>query len=101
MDDSELIRLVVDSDEFKNADSVNEVSRIVRRKLRKRLIDLHIDDSTDISVREWMVRRHLEYITLKILNDVDGIVMLPSHIEEIEELESAWKRARADEREKR
>lgn len=96
VDDLELIRFVTDSEEFKNAESINEVSRVVRRKLRKRLIDMHIDDSLDIETRERIVRRHLEWITLKILKDLDGIVMLPSHYEEIEELESAWRRSQTD-----
>ncbi len=97
VDDMELIRSVVDSEEFKTADSINEVSRIVRRKLRKRLIDMHIDDSLDIEMRERIVSRHLEWITLKILRELDGIVILPSHFEEIEEFESAWRRSMTDE----
>lgn len=92
--DMELIRLVVETEEFKNAESINEVSRVVRRILRKRLIDMHIDDSVDIETRERIVNRHLEWITLKILKDLDGIVILPSHFDEIEELESAWRRSR-------
>ncbi|AFD00121.1 hypothetical protein Mtc_1367 [Methanocella conradii HZ254] len=91
--DVELIRLVVETEEFKNAESINEVSRVVRRILRKRLIDMHIDDSVDIETRERIVSRHLEWITLKILKDLDGIVILPSHFDEIEELESAWRRS--------
>lgn len=94
--DTELIRSVVDSDEFKKAESINEVSRIVRRKLRKCLIDMHIDDSLDIVTRERIVNRHLEWITLKILKELDGIIMLPSHFEEIEEFESAWRKSQTD-----
>ena len=94
--DMELIRSVIDSDDFKKAESINEVSRIVRRKLRKRVIDIHIDDSLDIGMRERIVSRHLEWITLKILKELDGIVMLPSHYEEIEEFESAWRKAQTD-----
>ncbi len=94
VDDMELIRCVVDSEEFKTADSINEVSRIVRRKLRKRLIDMHIDDSLDIEMRERIVSRHMEWITLKILRELDGIVMLPTHFDEIEELESAWRKSK-------
>jgi len=94
--DLDLIKSVVDSDEFKEADSINEVSRIVRRCLRKRLIDLHIDDSVDIGTREKIVHRHLEWITLKILKDLDGIVMIPEHYDEIEEFESAWRRSQKD-----
>jgi len=94
--DVELIRIVVDSDEFKEAESINEVSRIVRRSLRKRIIDIHIDDSMDVEMRERIVSRHLEWITMKILKELDGIVMLPSHFEEIEEFESAWRKSQAD-----
>ncbi len=94
--DVELIRIVVDSDEFKEAESINEVSRIVRRSLRKRIIDIHIDDSMDVEIRERIVSRHLEWITMKILKELDGIVMLPSHFEEIEEFESAWRKSQAN-----
>jgi hypothetical protein len=94
--DMELINSVIDSEEFKKAESINEVSRVVRRNLRKRLIDMHIDDSMDIEVRERIVSRHLEWITLKILKELDGIVMLPNHYEEIEEFGSAWSKAQAE-----
>jgi len=90
--DTDLINSVIDSDEFKGAESINEVSRVVRRVLRKRLIDMHIDDSTDIVMREKIVSRHLEWITMKILKELDGIVMLPEHFDEIEEIESAWRK---------
>jgi predicted component of type VI protein secretion system len=90
--DEELIDSVIDSDEFKKAESINEVSRIVRRALRKRLIDIHIDDSADIRERERIVNRHMEWITIKILRELDGIVMMPDHFDEIDELESAWRR---------
>ncbi len=95
--DDDMISFVLDSEEFKKAESINEVSRVVRRLLRKRLIDMHIDDSIDIEMRERMVNRHLEWITLKILREFDGIVMLPAHIDEIEEFESARKKARINE----
>jgi len=91
-DDRELIDSVINSDEFKKADSINEVSRVVRRALRKRLIDIHIDDSTSIQERERIVSRHLEWITMKILRELDGIMMMPDHFDEIEELESAWRK---------
>jgi predicted component of type VI protein secretion system len=91
-DDRELIDSVINSDEFKKADSINEVSRVVRRALRKRLIDMHIDDSTSIQERERIVSRHLEWITMKILRELDGIMMMPDHFDEIEELESAWRK---------
>ncbi len=90
--DVELINSVIDTDEFKRAESINEVCRVVRRALRKRLIDMHIDDSVDVETREKIVNRHLEWITLKILKELDGIVMLPYHFDEIEELESAWRK---------
>jgi hypothetical protein len=94
--DEDLISSVTDTEEFKKAESINEVCRVVRRLLRKRLIDMHIDDSVDIEIRERIVSRHLEWITLKILKEFDGIVMFPAHFDEIEELESAWRKSRAD-----
>lgn len=94
--DQELIKQVIDSEEFKKADSINEVQRIVRRLLRKKIIDMHIDDSLDVETRERNVSRHIEWITLKILKELDGIVMLPSHYEEIAESEAAWRRQQAD-----
>ncbi len=96
--DEDLINSVIDSEEFKKAESINEVCRVVRRLLRKRLIDMHIDDSLDVEMRERMVSRHLEWITLRILRELDGIVMLPAHIDEIEEFESARRKARANDR---
>jgi len=96
--DEDLINSVIDSEEFKRAESINEVCRVVRRLLRKRLIDMHIDDSVDIVMRERIVHRHLEWITLKILKEFDGIVMLPAHFDEIEEFESAWRKSRADDK---
>ena len=60
--DEELVKIVLDSDEFKRASSINEVKNVVRRVLRKRLIDLHIDDSNDVTVRECLVNRHIEWI---------------------------------------
>jgi hypothetical protein len=82
--DEELIKIVLDSEEFKRAVSINEVKNVVRRLLRKRLIDLHIDDSSDVTVRECLVNRHLEWITLKILNDVDGILLIPEYYDDLE-----------------
>ncbi len=91
---------VLRSEEFQRAESINEVCRVVRRLLRKRLIDMHIDDSLDIEMRERIVNRHLEWITLKILKEFDGIVMIPAHIEEIEEFESSWRRSRSEDNSK-
>ncbi len=96
--DSDLMNSVLSSEEFKKAESINEVCRVVRRLLRKRLIDMHIDDSIDIEMRERIVNRHLEWITLKILREFDGIVMLPAHFDEIEEYESARRRSRTDDK---
>jgi len=89
---------VLNSEEFQKAESINEVCRVVRRLLRKRLIDMHIDDSIDIEMRERIVNRHLEWITLKILREFDGIIMLPAHFDEIEEFESARRRSRPDDK---
>jgi hypothetical protein len=82
--DEELVKIVLDSDEFKRAASINEVKSVVRRLLRKQLIDLHIDDSNDVTVRECLVNRHIEWITLKILNDVDGILLIPEYYDDLE-----------------
>ncbi len=82
--DEELVKMVLDSEEFKQAASINEVKNVVRRVLRKRLIDQHIDDSNDVTVRECLVNRHLEWITLKILNEVDGILMIPDYYDDLE-----------------
>ncbi|WP_424357434.1 hypothetical protein [Methanocella sp. MCL-LM] len=82
--DEELVRIVLDDEDFKKAASINEVKGVVRRVLRKRLIDMHIEDSSEVSVRQCMVNRHLEWITLKILLDVDGILLIPEHIDDLE-----------------
>ncbi|CAJ35378.1 hypothetical protein [Methanocella arvoryzae] len=84
LSDEELVRLVLDDEDFKNAASINEVKGVVRRVLRKRLIDMHINDSSEVSVRQCMVNRHLEWITLKILLDVDGILVIPDHLDDLE-----------------
>ncbi|OPY30147.1 MAG: hypothetical protein A4E28_00392 [Methanocella sp. PtaU1.Bin125] len=84
LSDEELIRIVLESEEFKQAASINEVKNAVRRLLRKQLIDLHIDDSSDVTVRECLVNRHLEWITLKILNEVDGILLIPDYYDDLE-----------------
>ena len=92
--DDELIESVIDSEEFKRAESIVDVRRVVQRKLRKNLIDLHIDDSTSIRVREAIVNKHLEWITLRILKEFDGIVILPEHYEELERSQSVWSNQR-------
>jgi hypothetical protein len=88
--DDELIMSVIDSEEFKRAESIIDVRRVVRRRLRKKLIDMHIDDSTSIHVREAIVNKHLEWITLRILKEYDGIVILPDHYDELKESQSIW-----------
>lgn len=82
--DEELVRMVLDDEDFKKAASINEVKGVVRRVLRKRLIDMHIEDSSEVSVRQCLVNRHLEWIALKILLDVDGILLIPEHIDDLE-----------------
>jgi hypothetical protein len=94
--DADMISSVLRSEEFQRAESINEVCRVVRRLLRKHLIDMHIGDSIDIEMRERIVNRHLEWITLRILKEFDGIVMLPAHFEEIEEFEASWRKSRPD-----
>lgn len=83
-DDNELMRLVTSSDEFKRAETINEVRGVVRRVLKKRLIDMHIHDSQDVRVREDIVNRHIELITLKILKEFDGIILLSRCYDELE-----------------
>ncbi len=92
--DDELIESVIDSEDFKRAGSIVDVRRAVRRVLRKKLIDLHIDDSTSIRVRESIVDKHLEWITLRILKEFDGIVILTEHYEELERSQSVWSNQR-------
>jgi len=82
--DEELVRIVLDNEEFKRAATINEVKGVVRRVLRKRLIDQHIDDSSEVGIRECLVSRHMEWIALKILKDVDGILVIPEHLDDLE-----------------
>lgn len=88
--DDELIKSVIDSEEYRRAENIIDVRRAVRRVLRKKLIDLHIDDSTSIRAREAVVDKHMEWITLRILKEFDGIVILPQHYEELERSQSVW-----------
>ena len=88
--DDELIQMVVESDDFKRATSIIDVRRAVRRHLRKKLIDMHIDDSTSIRTREAVVEKHQEWIYLRILKEFDGIVILPEHYEDLEESQTKW-----------
>ena len=94
--DEELVRMVLDDEDFKSAATINEVKGVVRRVLRKRLIDMHIDDSSEVSVRQCLVNRHLEWITLKILLDVDGILVIPEHIDDLEYFSMARNREHRD-----
>ena len=90
--DEELIRMVVDSDDYRNAETIFEVKNAVRRRLMRTLIDLHIDDDNDVKIRHQNVKKHIEWITLRILKDFDGIVMIPEHYEELETGHRSWKR---------
>ncbi len=63
--DDELIRIVLESEDFRRASSINEVKNVVRRLLRKLLIDMHIEESSDVMVRECLVNRHIEWLSLK------------------------------------
>lgn len=95
--DEDLIRIVLESEEFKQASSINEVKSVVRRLLRKLLIDMHIDESSDVTVRECLVNRHIEWITLKILSDVDGIMVIPEYYDDLENFNRARHRDAAAE----
>jgi hypothetical protein len=87
--DDELIRTVLESEDFRRASTINEVKNVVRRLLRKHLIDMYIDESADVRVRETLVNRHIEWITLKILNDVDGILLIPEYYDDLENFRHA------------
>jgi hypothetical protein len=87
--DEELIRLVLESEDFQRASSINEVKNVVRRLLRKLLIDMYIDESSDVMVRECLVNRHIEWLSLKILKDVDGILMIPEYYDDLENFKYA------------
>jgi hypothetical protein len=90
--DEELIRIVLQSDDFKRASSINEVKGVVRRLLRKQLIDMHLNDSSDVGVRECLVNRHIEWIALRILSEVDGILLIPDYYDDLEYFDLARKR---------
>ena len=90
--DEDLIKIVLESEEFKQASSINEVKHVVRRLLRKRLIDLHIDESSDVTVRECLVNRHIEWISLKVLLEADGILLIPEYYDDLEHFNSARQR---------
>jgi hypothetical protein len=82
--DEELIRIVLDSEDFRRASTINEVKNVVRRLLRKQLIDMYIGESSDVTVRETLVNRHIEWLTLRILKEVDGILMIPEYYDDLE-----------------
>ncbi len=82
--DEELIGQVLESEDFQRASSINEVKHVVRRLLRKKLIDMYIDVSNDVTVRECLVNRHLEWIALRILKEVDGILLIPDYYDDLE-----------------
>jgi hypothetical protein len=87
--DEELMRLVLESEDFRRASSINDVKNVVRRLLRKRLIDMYIGESSDVMVRECLVNRHLEWLALRILNEVDGILMIPEYYDDLENFKLA------------
>jgi hypothetical protein len=87
--DDELIRIVLESEDFQRASSINEVKNVVRRLLRKLLIDMYIDESSDVMVRECLVNRHIEWLALKILKDVDGILLIPEYYDDLENFSHA------------
>jgi hypothetical protein len=82
--DEELMRQVLESEDFRRASSINEVKNVVRRLLRKQLIDMYIAESDDVTVRECLVNRHLEWIALRILKEVDGILLIPDYYDDLE-----------------
>ncbi len=87
--DEELIRIVLESEDFQRASTINEVKNVVRRLLRKHLIDMYIGESDDVRVRETLVNRHIEWISLKILSDVDGILLIPEYYDDLENFRHA------------
>jgi hypothetical protein len=93
LSDDTLVKIVLNSDDFKGASSIPAVRSAVRRVLRKELIDMHINDSSEVMVRECMVNRHIEWITLRILKEVDGILLIPEYYDDLEN----FARARARE----
>lgn len=90
--DEELIRMVVDSEDYRKAETIFEVKNAVRRRLIRTLIDLHMEDDRDVKVRQHNVKEHIEWITLRILKEFDGIVLIPEHYEELEAGRHTWKR---------
>jgi pantoate kinase len=93
--DDDLIRMVLDSEDFQRASSINEVKNVVRRLLRKPLIDMYIGESSDVTVRETLVNRHIEWITLRILKEVDGILLIPEYYDDLESFRHARHQAQS------
>jgi hypothetical protein len=87
--DEELIRIVLESKDFQRASTINEVKNVVRRLLRKLLIDMYIGESNDVMVRECLVNRHIEWLTLRILREVDGILVIPEYYDDLENFKHA------------
>ena len=87
--DEELMRMVLESEDFQRASSINEVKNVVRRLLRKLLIDMYIGESNDVQVRECLVNRRIEWIALKILKEVDGILLIPEYYDDLENFRQA------------
>jgi hypothetical protein len=88
--DNDLIKMVVETDDFKNAHGYTAVRIVVKNLLRVKLIDLHIRDSDDAGIRQELIRKHIEIITLKILRDIDGEIIITENYGELEELENFW-----------
>jgi len=88
--DNDLIKMVVETDDFKNAHGYTAVRIVVRNLLRAKLIDIHIRDNEDARIRQELIRKHIEIITLKILRDIDGEMIITDNFTELEELENFW-----------
>ncbi len=88
--DNDLIKMVVETEDFKNAHGYAAVQIVVKNLLMIKLIDLHLRDSDDARVRQELIRRHIEIITLKILRDIDGEIIIPDNYTELAELENFW-----------
>lgn len=89
--DEELIRIVICSEDYRKAETIFEVKNAVRRRLIRTLIDLHLHDDIDVKVRQKNIKEHIEWITLRILKEFDGIVMIPDHYEKLVADRATWK----------
>ncbi len=88
--DNDLIKMVMETEDFKNAHGYAAVQIVVKNLLMIRLIDLHVRDSDDARIRQELIRKHIEIITLKILRDIDGEIIIPDNYTELAELENFW-----------